>query len=431
MNRPACQSESYDVIVIGGGAAGVCAAIQAGRAGARTLLVEKSGMLGGTTTNAGVNFPGLFHAWGRQIIGGIGWEIVEQTVRETGQTLPDFSDDQRPHWTRQIRVNPFVYAAVCDEKLCDARVDVLFHTMPASVESIHDHANWRLTLCVKDGLTVRKAKVIVDCTGDANVTMLAGLPVNIQQTHQPATLSCIAGGYDVQSLDIKAINRAFEAEVAAGRLAYTDASWNSGAADVGNWLRKRGANASHIPAINARTSQGRSELELTARKSLLRLYRFLRTQRGLENLQIEHISPECGVRETVTIQGKLTVSVEDYQSGRLWDDAVCYSFYPIDLHMEDGTGLHCQPLARGVVPTIPRGALLPAGSAHFLVAGRCIASDRLANSALRVQASCMATGQAAGAIAALSSDTAIDPQDVRIETIRALLLKHQAIVPGV
>ena len=75
---------SYDVVVFGGGTAGVVAAIQAGRMGVRTLLVEKNGMLGGTMTVAGVNYPNSFFAWGRQVVSGIGWELVEKTLREMG-----------------------------------------------------------------------------------------------------------------------------------------------------------------------------------------------------------------------------------------------------------------------------------------------------------------------------------------------------------
>ena len=89
-----------------------------------------------------------------------------------------------------------------------------------------------------------------------------------------------------------------------------------------------------------------------------------------------------------------------------------------------------EPLAEGVVPTLPRGALLPAGSNNFLVAGRCIASDRLANSALRVQATSMATGQAAGAMAALSASTGVDPEELPLADVYALLREHDAIVPG-
>lgn len=418
----------YDVIVVGGGAAGVAAAVQAGRAGAKTLLVEKTAMLGGTTTSGGVNFPGLFHAWGRQVIAGIGWELVRQCAAETGAPLPDFADTRLRHWQHQVPVNPFVYAALCDEKATDAGVTVLFHTMVAGVAPDDAHG-WRITLCGKEGLIEQRAKVLIDCTGDANVVGLAGLTVNIPEEHQPATLSCRASGYDIDALDIGAINRAFEAEVQAGNLSYTDVSWNTKAANVGGWLRQRGANANHTHDLRGRTSAERSELELASRAQLLRLLRFLRTQPGLEHLVIEHVAPECGVRETATIQGITTVTVDDYLSGKVWDDAVCYAFYPIDLHSADEHGLHNQPLAEGVVPTVPRGALVPAGSRNLLVAGRCLSSDRLANSALRVQATCMATGQAAGAMAAQSAATITPPDKLDLEQVRGLLQTHGAIVP--
>ncbi|MFZ4398296.1 MAG: FAD-dependent oxidoreductase [Kiritimatiellia bacterium] len=419
----------YDVIVIGGGSAGVIAAIQAGRAGAKTLLIEKTGLLGGTLTNGGVNFPGLFHAWGRQVIAGIGWELVSRSVAEAGETLPDFTDYKRGHWLLQVRVNAFLYAALSDEAVVAAGVDILLHAMPAALTEARGGDGWDVTLCTKTGLTTCHARVVIDATGDANAASLAGLPVVIPEETQPATLSCLASGYDIAHLDLATINRAFDAEVKAGRLDYTDASWDTTAANVGAWLGQRGANASHVHHINARDSAGKTRLELDGRGRLLRLYRFLRRQPGLEKLDIAHLAPECGVRETAIICGKRTVTVADYCSGRRWDDALCYAFYPIDLHTSDGCGLRVAPLSEGVVPTVPRGALLPEGSRNFLVAGRCLSSDRLANSALRVQATCMATGQAAGAMAALSAAKGVDPEDVPVVNVHALLREHGAIIP--
>jgi hypothetical protein len=422
-------AQCYDVIVLGGGTAGVVAAIQAGRAGAKTLLVEKTGMLGGTMTNGGVNFPGLFHAWGRQVIAGIGWELVSRCVAEAGDTLPNFADYKRPHPLLHVRVDAFLYAALCDEVVIAAGVEIIFHAMPATLAEAPDGEGWNVTLCTKTGLSTCRARVVIDATGDANAASLAGLPVVIRDETQPATLSCLATGYDLALLDIDTINRAFDTEVKAGRLAYTDASWNTIAANVGKWLGKRGSNASHVHHINARDSVGKTHLELEARKSLLRLYRFLRQQPGLEKLNLAHLAPECGVRETAVIRGKRTVTVEDYCSGRLWDDAVCFSFYPIDLHTAAGGGLRCELLQEGVVPSVPRGALLPEGSSNFLVAGRCLASDRLANSALRVQATCMATGQAAGALAALAACAGVDPEAVSLAEVHRLLHIFGAIVP--
>jgi hypothetical protein len=423
-------NEQYDVVVIGGGTAGVVAAIQAGSAHAKTLLVEKTGMMGGTTTVGGVNFPGLFHAWGRQVIAGIGWELVSRCVAETGGTLPDFGNYHRPHWQLQIRVNRYVYSALCDEMVTDAGVEVRFHSMLAHLKPRTEGRGWQVTLCTKSGLTELDAAVLVDATGDANAAELAGFPLSIPESNQPATLSYQASGYDVADLDIDGINRKFDAEVRAGRLAYTDASWNTTEADIARWLRSGGSQANHIHHINARDSEGKTRLELESRRSLLRLYRFLRQQSGLEKLIIDHVSAECGVRETATIRGQSTVTAEDYQSGRMWEDAVCHSFYPIDLHISSGAGLDMVKLAEGVVPTVPRGALLPAGGQNFIVAGRCISSDRLANSALRVQATCMATGQVAGAMAALSATRGLDPEGLPLSEVHSLLREHGAIVPG-
>ncbi|MBR4222088.1 MAG: FAD-dependent oxidoreductase, partial [Victivallales bacterium] len=160
----------------------------------------------------------------------------------------------------------------------------------------------------------------------------------------------------------------------------------------------------------------------------MRMFRFLKTQKGFENLELKPIASECGVRESRTIQGLQTVTVNDYISGRIFDDAICYSFYPIDLH-DKTVGLDKRQLQPGCVPTVPLGALIPKGVERFLAAGRIISSDRLANSALRVQATCMATGQAAGAAAALACMRNCAPADIDINELRTTLKQHHAILP--
>jgi flavin-dependent dehydrogenase len=190
-------THSVDVCVVGGGQAGLVAAIQAGRAGAKTLLVEKTATLGGNCTNGGVNFPGIFHAWGRQVIAGIGWELVSRCVAEAGGTLPEFADYRRSHTAFHVRVDSFLYAALCDEAVVAAGVEILFHTMPAALAEAPDGDGWEVTLCTKTGLSNCRARVVIDATGDANAASLAGLPVIIPDETQPATLSCCASGYDL------------------------------------------------------------------------------------------------------------------------------------------------------------------------------------------------------------------------------------------
>lgn len=141
-----------------------------------------------------------------------------------------------------------------------------------------------------------------------------------------------------------------------------------------------------------------------------------------------HLQPETGFRESYRILGETLITVKDYTSGRHFEDAVSYAFYPVDLHTR--TGVRPKPLKRGIIPTVPLSALIPKGSENIIVAGRCISSDRLANSGLRVQAACMGMGQAAGATAALAAKTDTTPLKVPLSDIHDLLRKHQAIIPG-
>ena len=411
---------SYDVIVVGGGSAGVCAAIQSARAGAKTLLVEKAGRLGGTTTNGGVNFPGKFHAPGRHVIGGIGWELIERVYAELGQPAPETGG--------HVGVNVMLFAALCDEVLLDAGAQILFHTMVGAVR--RDDDAWIVSLCTKQGLSDVRCKVLIDCTGDADVVALAGYDLRVPEAAQPATLCCTASGYDTGELDLEALDRAFVEAIERGEVLASDGCWRTDKPSASSWLKRGGRNANHIPAkADAYTGEGRTELEIDARKSVLRLFRFLRKQPGLENFTVDSVSPECGVRETANIVGEETVTLEDYTSGRLWDDAVCYAYYGIDLHGLSTDDWRYWPLEEGIVPSIPRGALLPKGSANLVVAGRCLSSDRLANSALRVQAPCMAMGQAAGAMAALAVETGTAVGDLGMDAIRDLMRRHNAIVP--
>ena len=116
-----------DILVIGGGTAGVVAAIQAGRAGRKTILVENGSQLGGTTTTGGVAFPGIFFAWGNQVISGIGWEMVQEAVALNDDTLPNFSIPHgKQHPKHQVRLNGQLYAMLIEEKCIQAGVHLRF-----------------------------------------------------------------------------------------------------------------------------------------------------------------------------------------------------------------------------------------------------------------------------------------------------------------
>lgn len=421
------RSTHYDVLVCGGGPAGFPAAIQAARQGARVLLVEKSGMLGGTTTLNRVAFPGLFDAWGKQIIAGIGWDLVREAALESGHTLPDFSKIPERHWHHQIRLCPTLLSAAIDREVLASGCDLLLHTVPASVSGGQGE-NWQVQLCGKEGLHTVSAHWLIDCSGDANLAALAGCELRLPAgSLQPGTLVFRMEGYETEELDLEEIDRRVPSALAAGELHSSDLGW--GDRSVRHLLHSRGENAIHIPSVDASTSRGKTEAEVKGHQSILRVHRFLKKQPGLENLRISWCASECGIRETRSIVGESTIGIEDYQNGRLWEDAVCYSYYPVDLHTDEG--LDYRKLSPGVFPTLPLSAMTPKGIDRFLVAGRCISGDRLANSAFRVQASSMAMGQAAGAVAACAvREQVLHPALVSPDAWRQAIREQGGIVPG-
>ncbi len=418
---PTLRRLETDVLVIGGGSAGTIAALQAGRLGAKTMLVESGSQLGGTTTTGGVDFPGLFHAWGKQVIAGIGWELVKAAAELGSADLPDFTKPTgRQHWRHQVRLTGNLYAALAEEACVKAGVQLRYYESPFSVESTP--AGWRVRLTGKGTSVEVAAKQLIDCTGNASVVGLAGIERLREKTRQPGTLIYRVGGYDLASVDMDAMQAKLVAARKSGALKPTDINGT-----MAGWLGKGGESGNHIPGADSSTSETHTATNILGREALLRVLRFLKKEPAFALLTIERLQTEAGIRETFRIIGETQITHEDYTSGRVFEDAVAHSFYPIDLHYEGGvTPKH---LNEGIVPTIPLRALIPKASKNLLVAGRCLSSDQLANSALRVQASCMAMGQAAGATAALAARAGTTPLRVPLADIRRELARHGAIVP--
>jgi len=417
------ETREADVVVVGGGPAGTVAALQAARAGAKTTLIEMGSQLGGTTTTGGVTFPGLFHAWGRQVIAGIGWELVQAAVELDGGVLPDFTKVPARHWQHQVRINGPLYAALVEEACLEAGVTLAYYQFPLSVVATGE--GWLLEVVGKGLRHHIACRQLIDCTGGADVVGLAGLERLREDVTQPGTLIFKLGGYDVAQLDAEEIQRRYLKALADGELEAGD--YASARGRFVSFLAGGGDNAQHVFAADSSTADTQTQANIAGRRSLLRLIRFVRTLPGCERAQVQRMMQETAVRETYRIAGQTLITCDDYTSGRRFDDAVCYAFYPVDLH--DRHGVVPKPLAPGTVPTVPLGALVPKGSRNLLVAGRCVSSDRLANSALRVQASCMAMGQSAGAAAALAARAGVTPTAVALAEIRALLREHAAVVP--
>lgn len=379
-------SNDVDVLVVGGGTAGTIAAIQAGRAGAKTMILERNTQLGGMTTTGGVSFPGLFDAWGKQIIAGIGWELVSEAVKLDGGTFPDFSRVPQRHWMNQVRVNQFLYALLAEEKCEQAGVQIAYYEFPQTIAKTAE--GWQVD-CV--GFGTRRSihcKQIIDCTGGAEVVGLMNLPRLREAETQPGSILFMLE---------KANNPGRSNQAGTGSL---------------DGIYIHGADSSNSRTVTA--------ANLAGRRAVLEKVRS-------ENKRLMHLQPEPGFRESYRIVGETIITVNDYTSGRHFEDAVSNAFYPVDLHTK--SGVKPKPLKPGIVPKIPLRALIPKDSINIMVAGRCVSSDRLANSGLRVQASCMGMGQAAGATAALAAKKGLTPLKIPLVAIHSLLREHGAIVP--
>lgn len=409
------DSFSTDVAVVGGGTAGVFAAISAARQGAKTTLIEKNGILGGTMTVANVNFPGLFFAWGKQIIAGPCWEAVQRTIDLGGAVMPEFTYKPVRHFYEQIRLNTFVFTTVLFQMCEEAGVEVLCNTMIGDATEKDEGVT--LILTGKEGLMELNCQIAIDTTGDANLVQMLGYPILQNRILQPATLQNHISGYCYDDVSKAELTEKFK---------QSDLPDYINENDLMSYLFNNKIDM-HVPCAGADTSKSKTDLDRLAYYEMMKVYRFFRTVRGLENLKIDRVACETGVRETNRIVGEYTVTRDEFVAGAWYEDGVCNAFYHIDLHVLNG--IEKRYPDNDVVSKVPYRALIPKNGRRILCAGRCISSDTYANSALRVEAICMATGQAAGCAAALATKNGCSVGQVDYASLSKALKSIGAILP--
>ena len=409
-------SSTYDVVVVGGGPAGIGAALSAARLGAHTALLERDSRIGGTTVQAQVTQMGLFYAWRRQIIAGPGWEMVVRAVKEAHDTLPDFSRQEPDKWMEScVNVDPVVYSRVAQETLREAGVDLFLNTEVTAVEQTTE--GWKVGPV--------EGRQLVDATGNATVAALAGAEriQSPEDIRQPGSFFFWLNTQGME-FDTGAVIQAHQKAIAEGEMLPTDVY-----VGMPFFIRKGGGSGCYVPMADNSTAEARAETNRRGVEARNRVLAFIRRQKGLENAEVVSSATDVGVRETYRVVGEKTITEEEYLSGTVADDALSWSYWMVDEHKAGTSGARLVFHEKDRVGSVPLGAMLPRGVRHMLVAGRAVSSDHGANSALRVQASCMGMGQAAGVVAALAAFNGTDPREVPLDSVRQRLTSIGHIVP--
>ena len=409
----------YDVIVAGGGPAGVAAAIAAGRMGAKTLLLEGGGALGGMATLGLVSKWMPFDDREKIIYRSLPMEILTRYKKMVGLENSK---------ARSTNIYPEELKRLYDEMVADAGAEVLFHSTVAAAEK-KDGNITALIVANKAGLTAFRAKVYIDCTGDGDVAAFSGVPMEYgDENHyvQESSLCFIISNIHMEKLTKPLRSGADDGvwpEIVASKKYprairhFVPATLADGTIIV---------NAGGLPNVNAtdpkEASDAMREGRLAAEEYLLALKEF-QPEAFCDALLIE-TAPSLGVRESRRIVGDYVLTTDDYFARRSFDDEVCRNSYWLDCHLPEGVDdsafkkngewYRYQP---GESHGIPWRCLVPKNVDNLLVAGRCISMDRLVSACVRVMSNCLATGEAAGIGAALAAKQgisvhAIDGKDV-------------------
>ncbi len=429
-------NDAWDVIVAGGGPAGCTAAAAAAREGARTLLIEAGGALGGMGTS------GLVPAWcpftdqERIIYGGLAESILKDCMAGMPHVARDNFD-----WTP---IDAERLKRIYDDLLARQGAAVLFHSLVARVECAAPGRADVLVVANKAGLTAFRAKVYVDATGDADLAVGAGAEYEKGDASgelQPATHCFTLANVDLYAYHyLGAVpgsprRHTIHEIVASGK--YPDIpDRHSCKAVVGPGTV--GFNAGHLwgvdntdPwSVSRALAQGR-KIALAFRNAFAEFF-----PEAFANAHLVQTAPLLGIRETRRIVGDYRLTLDDFAGLRAFPDEICRNCYYVDVHhkrSEIGTDKEYQTTAirlkKGESHGIPYRCLTPRGLCNVLVAGRCISTDRPVQGSTRVMPVCLCLGEAAGIAAAMAAGVGNDIRAVDTDDLRSCLRGHGAYLP--
>ncbi|GAB2746678.1 FAD-dependent oxidoreductase [Sinomonas soli] len=455
------KSTDYDVIVCGGGPSGFVAAIAAGRAGARTLLIEKYGFVGGMATSAWLGPISPMHFGDERVIAGIPEEFVERMRVAGGSTghlrctNPHGSGAYLGFYDREH----YKWAAI--QMLQEAGVELLFHSFVAGV-SVDGDTVTGVEVSNKGGKTAYTAKVIVDATGDGDVAALAGAEHTVGNEggiSQPGTLMFDMANVDTDRLKQYMDEHLDHFEWASEMVALKPFSEKlqqthfvgQGFLDlVGQGLRSEELylgrdsilflttthpglvhfNSTRIAGLDGRSAESLTRAEIDGRRQVMSLSEFIvKHIPGFENAYLAGTGTQVGVRESRHITGEYVITGEDVLSGRKFDDVVVRGYFPVDIHNlkgkegYQGGGLWADPEDSY---DIPLRTLIPIRLNGLVMSGRAISATHEAHGSLRTQGGAMAIGHASGVLAAQAALRGEQPREVPYPAVERVLLEQGA-----
>ncbi len=426
----------YEVAVLGGGPAGIAAAVAAARAGRRTLLIERYGFLGGMGTAAGVtNFCGLHgnvHGKMHRLVQGIASELLARIDRLGGLNAPHLV-------LGKIFAQAYdtaAYKIAADDLLAAHKVDVLFHALGAGVVMNDGMRINALMVETKGGRRAVRANIFIDCSGDGDLAAWAGAPFELGDaaghTLYPSMMFRI-NGVDpdkageawrtipqlMEEAERKGTHK-FPRKGAIVRPQRHAQEWRV------NFTQLARADGS---AINGVEPEDLTRGEIDGRRQAVEAFNFLRTVPGFENSYIIDLPPQLGIRETRRVVGGYQLTGEDVLACASFEDSIGVNGWPIEAHIAGDVIFRFPPIpeSRGY-NELPYRMLVPEKTENLLVAGRCASMTQEGQSAARVSGACFVMGEAAGLAAATALSGNTLPREIAIDKLQQALKEQGAFI---